>query len=145
VPLDLVGMGTEDIGLGEVLHPQLPIFQSQYRFFFNPIRYTSLGLAVCEAMMMGIPVVGLATTELSAVIDNGYSGFIHTDIDFLIDKMNLLLEDAELAREIGQNGRETAMARFNIKRFTNDWEQLFEEVIDKKNNSLNIDVTYEQA
>jgi glycosyltransferase involved in cell wall biosynthesis len=145
VPLDLIGMGTEDIGLGEVLHPRLPVFQSQYRFFFNPIRYTSLGLAACEAMMMGMPVVGLATTELSAVIDNGYSGFIHTDVDYLIEKMNLLLEDAELAREIGENGREVAMTRFNIKRFTSDWEQLFLEVINRENKLTNSNSTYEQA
>jgi len=136
VPLDLVGMGTGDLGLGEVLHPQLPEFQSKYRFFFNPIRYTSLGLAVCEAMMMGIPVVGLATTELSAVIDNGYSGFIHTDVNYLIEKMNLLIADPELAREIGNNGRELALKRFNITRFTNDWEQLFAEVTNQKSKNL---------
>ncbi|HEY0771079.1 MAG TPA: hypothetical protein VGD31_12175 [Sphingobacteriaceae bacterium] len=42
VPLDLIGMDTEKIGgLGEILHPQLPEFISQYRFFFNPIRYRS--------------------------------------------------------------------------------------------------------
>ena len=128
VPLDLVGMGTGDWGLGEILHPQLPQFQAKYRFFFNPIRYTSLGLAICEAMMMGIPVVGLATTELSSVINNGYSGFIHTDINYLVDKMNLLLNDQEMAREIGNNGREVAMKRFNIQRFTSEWEQLFNEV-----------------
>ncbi|MCQ6956528.1 glycosyltransferase family 4 protein [Mucilaginibacter aquariorum] len=136
VPLDLVGMGTGELGLGEVLHPQLPEFQSRYRFFFNPIRYTSLGLAICEAMMMGIPVVGLAATELSAVIDNGYSGFIHTDINYLIEKMKLLIKDPELAREIGNNGREVAMTRFNIERFTNDWEQLFTEVTSRKNEKL---------
>ncbi|MGN6639936.1 MAG: glycosyltransferase [Mucilaginibacter sp.] len=131
VPLDLVGMGTGDWGLGEVLHPHLPGFQSKYRFFFNPIRYTSLGLAICEAMMMGIPVVGLATTELSAVIDNGYSGFIHTDVNYLIDKMNLLLNDAALAAEIGNNGRNVALKRFNIERFTAEWETLFKEVSGK--------------
>lgn len=136
VPLDLVGMGTDELGLGEVLHPQLPEFQSRYRFFFNPIRYTSLGLAICEAMMMGIPVVGLATTELSAVIDNSYSGFIHTDINYLTEKMKLLIKDPELAREIGNNGREVAMKRFNIERFTNDWEQLFNEVTSRKNEKL---------
>ncbi|RVT97290.1 glycosyltransferase family 1 protein [Mucilaginibacter limnophilus] len=132
VPLDLVGMGTGSWGLGEVLHPQLPEFQSRYRFFFNPIRYTSLGLAICEAMMMGIPVVGLATTELSAVIDNGYSGFIHTDINYLVEKMKMLIDDPELAKEIGNNGREVALQRFNIVRFTQDWEQLFAEVTGKK-------------
>lgn len=131
VPVDLVGMGTGEWGLGEVLHPQLPAFEAQYRFFFNPIRYTSLGLAVCEAMMMGIPVVGLATTELSSVIDNGYSGFIHTDVNYLIDKMQLLVNDRSLAREIGANGRDVASKRFNIKRFVRDWEELFMAVTGK--------------
>lgn len=132
VPLDLVGMGTGDLGLGEVLHPQLPEFQSRYRFFFNPIRYTSLGLAICEAMMMGIPVVGLATTELSAVIENGVSGFIHTDVNYLVEKMKLLIREPQLALEIGNNGRKVAMQRFNIQRFANDWEQLFSEVTNRQ-------------
>ncbi|HYK77326.1 MAG TPA: glycosyltransferase, partial [Daejeonella sp.] len=92
---------------------------------------TSLGLAVCEAMIMGMPVVGLATTELSSVINNGYSGFIHTDINYLVDKMSLLLEDAALASEIGSNGREIALKRFNIGRFTAEWEALFAEVTGK--------------
>lgn len=131
VPIDLAGMGTGGWGLGEILHPRLPSFEARYRFFFNPIRYTSLGLAVCEAMMMGMPMVGLATTELSSVIDNGYSGFIHTDINYLIDKMNLLLDDPVLAAEIGSNGRKVAMERFNIERFTGDWRRLFREAIEK--------------
>lgn len=132
VPIDLVGMGTGEWGLGEVLHPQLPAFESQYRFFFNPIRYTSLGLAICEAMMMGIPVVGLATTELSTVIDNGYSGFVHTNIAFLTDKMKMMLRDKSIARDIGANGREVAMERFNIKRFVQEWEALFVTVTEKR-------------
>ena len=47
VPLDLVGMGAEEAGgIGEVGNLALPAFCARYRFFFNPIRYTSLGLAV---------------------------------------------------------------------------------------------------
>jgi glycosyltransferase involved in cell wall biosynthesis len=132
VPLDLVGMGTGELGFGEVLHPDLPKFISQYRFFFNPIRYTSLGLAVCEAMMMGLPVVGLATTELSAVIANGKSGFIHTDVNYLIDKMNQLIHNPAMAKEVGECGKAVALSRFNIKRFTHEWEQLFNRVVSKQ-------------
>jgi glycosyltransferase involved in cell wall biosynthesis len=129
IPIDLIGMDTEKIGgLGEILHPQLPEFISQYRFFFNPIRYTSLGLAVLEAMSIGIPVVGLATTELVTVIKNGFSGFIHTDVDYLVDKMRELLENREWAASIGRNGREVANNRFNIDRFIKDWMALFEKV-----------------
>lgn len=131
VPMDLIGMGTEEHGLGEVLHPQLPEFIGRYRFFFHPIRYTSLGLAVCEAMMLGIPVVGLATTELSTIIRNGYNGFIHTDMELLARNMHLLLHDKELAKEIGMNGRRTALERFGIERFAQDWEKLIHAVMEK--------------
>ncbi len=134
VPLDLIGMGTGDLGLGEVLHPQLPEFTSKYRFFFNPIRYTSHGLAVCEAMMQGIPFVGLATTEMPIVINNGVNGFIHTDTRWLIDKMNMLLEDKELARRIGDEGRKTMLEKYNIHRFAQDWERTFNEVISNQTN-----------
>lgn len=137
VNLDLVGMGTGDWGLGEVLHPQLPQFQSRYRFFFNPIRYTSLGLAVCEAMMMGMPVIALATTEIVSVIDNGYSGFIDTNVDELISRMKLLLDEPQLAYEIGQNARTVALNRFSIVRFTKEWKQLFTEVTTNKLTTAN--------
>lgn len=141
IPMDLVGMGTGDWGLGEVLHPQLPEFQSHYRFFFNPIRYTSLGLAVCEAMMMGMPIVGLATTELAAVIDNGYTGFIDTDVDILMEHMQLLLDEPQLAGEIGQNARMAALELFSIERFTREWEELFSEVCNKKTADINENYT----
>ena len=130
VPLDLVGIGTEGIGKGEILHPQLPAFVSQYRFLFCPVRYTGLSLAVCEAMMVGVPVVGIATTEMATVIQNGQNGFIHTDIDSLIHTMEMLLNNEQLAADTGSAGRETAMQRFNIRRFARDWEKVINIAID---------------
>ena len=132
IPLDLVGMGTGDLGLGEVLHPQLPEFISRYRFFFNPIRWTSLGLAVCEAMMSGVPIVGLATTELASVITNGTTGYIHTNINYLIDRMKGLLADRQLARSIGAGGARVAAEKFSIQRFTSEWHDLFSQVIQQQ-------------
>jgi glycosyltransferase involved in cell wall biosynthesis len=130
VPLDLIGMNTKEIGgLGEILHPQLPAFISRYRFFFNPIRYTSLGLAVLEAMMVGVPVVGMATTEMVTVFQNNLSGFIDTDLNRLVEKMKLLLDQRELAARVGNEGRKIATERFNITRFINDWESLLLRVV----------------
>lgn len=123
VPLDLVGMGAEEAGgIGEILHAQLPAFAAQYRFFFNPIRYTSLGLAVIEAMMLGMPIIGLATTEMATVIDDGVSGYINTDIGKLTEQMRLLLAEPELARNLGAAARRCAMERFHIQRFAADWD-----------------------
>jgi glycosyltransferase involved in cell wall biosynthesis len=133
VPVDLIGMDSKKLGgLGEILHPQLPDFICKYRFFFNPIRYTSLGLAVLEAMMAGVPVVGLATTEMVTVIRDGDSGFLHTDINYLISRMKELLANRDLAQRIGIAGRKVAMERFNIQRFNADWQRLLSGIIKKQ-------------
>ncbi|QQE09427.1 glycosyltransferase family 4 protein [Cupriavidus sp. ISTL7] len=122
VPLDLVGMAAEEAGgLGEVPNPELAAFVARYRFFFNPIRYTSLGLAVVEAMMIGMPVVGLATTEMSTAIRNGHSGYVDTRLERLVEVMRRLIDDPGLAREWGEQSRASAMERFGIGRFVEDW------------------------
>src|SRR5690242_5451972 len=132
IPLDIVGMMSEEIGgLGEIPNRELAAFSSKYRFFFNPIRYTSLGLSVCEAMMTGIPVVGLATTEMVVTVQDDYSGYVHTDVDFLINKMQLLLNDHEKAKQLSVGAKQIAKEKFNLERFKKDWLQTFNEVVKK--------------
>lgn len=122
VPLDLVGMESEASGgLGEVANPELPAFMARYRFFFHPVRWTSLGLALIEAMAIGMPIIGLATTELSTVIDNGRNGYIDTNLESLISAMEELLADPAQARSWGDAARRTAEERFSIDRFVFDW------------------------
>jgi glycosyltransferase involved in cell wall biosynthesis len=99
-----------------------------HRFFFNPIRHTSLGLAVLEAMHAGLPVVGLATTELVTVIDSGSNGYIDTRLPQLVSVMQQLLRDRGLAQEWGQAGQRTARERFGIERFVEDWMKVLAEV-----------------
>jgi glycosyltransferase involved in cell wall biosynthesis len=126
IPLDLVGMDAESLGgLGEVHPLRLAEFEARYRFFFHPIRWTSLGLAVLEAMMLGMPVVGLATTELSAVVENGVSGYVDTDPGRLIAVMRDWLADPSEARRLGEGARRRALERFHIDRFARDWEETF--------------------
>jgi glycosyltransferase involved in cell wall biosynthesis len=128
LPIDLIGMGAEEMGgLGEVSNLAVPDYVSRYRFFFNPIRYTSLGLAVVEAMMSGVPVVGLATTELATVIESGVNGYIDTRESRLIEVMQGLLDDPQLARAWGEAGRLYAEERFGIGRFVQDWLALFDQ------------------
>lgn len=137
VPVDLAGMGTEKYGgLGEVLFPQLNAFTTRYRFLFNPIRHTSFGLSVCEAMMAGIPIVSLATTEYANLFRNGESAFINTDVDALVTDMKRLLRDRSLANTMGAKTRQVALAQFNINRFAREWDEVFQFAINKKTVSV---------
>lgn len=143
IPLDLMGMGADDVSAsgasngdagqrGEVPPHEIAAFTAKYRFFFNPIRYTSLGLAICEAMSVGLPIVGLATTELVTVVENGKTGYIATNVDELIDKMQLLLDNPEHARELGANARAYATKRFGIERFARDWERTLTDFVARR-------------
>jgi hypothetical protein len=129
VPLDLVGMGAQSAGgIGEIDNTLLAQHVARYRFYFNPTRWTSLGLSIIEAMMVGLPVVGFATTELSTVIRNGESGFIDTRMDRLIEGMLYLIDSPREAERMGEAARHVAQERFNIQRFVADWTILFDSV-----------------
>src|SRR5205807_2420074 len=126
VPLDAVGMETEAIGgLGDVPYRELHRRVAEYRFLFSPIRYTSLPLAVIEALTIGMPVVALATTEIPTVLQNGVHGYISCDVDDLVAGMRRLLAAPDEARRLGANARELARTRFGLERFVRDWNRAF--------------------
>lgn len=129
-PIDLAGMASEALGgAGDLPRDRLMEFVAQCRFFFNPIRYTSMGLAVCEAMMIGMPIVGLATTEMATAIQNGVSGYVDTDERKLIDVMNRLIDDPPEAKRLGEGARRAAQERFGIERFVRDWDEALRFVV----------------
>ncbi len=126
VPLDVAGMQTEELGgLGDIPYRDLHRRMAEYRFLFSSFRYTSLPLAVIEAMTVGMPVVALATTELPSVITSGVTGFISCDMDVLIQRMRELIADPALAQRLGANAREVARTRFGMERFAADWNAAF--------------------
>jgi Glycosyl transferases group 1 len=133
IPLDLVGMEAELLGgIGDIPHAQLLQLEAQYRFFFHPVRYTSLGLAVCEAMMLGLPIIAPATTELATVVENDVSGYIDTNIEVLIERMQELLRNSAKAHQLSKGAREQARSRFHIDRFAADWTNAFEQVMSRQ-------------
>lgn len=130
MPLDVAGMDTEAFGgLGDIPYRDLHRAVAEYRFLFSPIRYTSLPLAVIEAMTIGMPVVALATTELPTVIQDGHNGFVSCDVGELIARMRYLIERPDEARRLGRNARETASRRFGLERFVREWNVAFETVL----------------
>ena len=137
VPLDLIGKDAESMGgLGIVAPDHFPEFLGRYRFFFSPARYSSLDLAVCQAMMIGLPIVALATAEMATIVENGVSGYLDTDIDRLVERMKELLADPGLAHRLGEGARRCAWERFGIARFAKDWDDAFQDVVERASQPL---------
>lgn len=130
VPIQLAGFGNDALdGLGDIPYPHLHRKVAEYRFLFSPCRYTSLPLAVIEAITIGMPVVALATTELPDVIQNGIHGYLSNDLGVLISGMRRLIDDPDHARELGANARNLANQRFGMDRFARDWDNAFAQTI----------------
>ncbi|MFI9248541.1 glycosyltransferase [Streptomyces sp. NPDC053069] len=137
-PLDVFGMRTE--GLAEHLGllpdrcrsrdlPQHELHRemARCRLYLHPVRWTSLGLSLLEAMFLGMPVVALDTTEVREAVPAG-AGVVSNRLDVLEDAVRAFLAEPELARRTGAAARAAAQARYGERRFLDDWERLIKEV-----------------
>ncbi|MFN2478720.1 MAG: glycosyltransferase [Pseudonocardiaceae bacterium] len=107
----------------ERMHAQI----ARRRVYLHPIRWTSLGLSLLEAMYLGMPVVALATTEVVEAVPAD-AGVISTRVDVLAEALRTFLADVDLARHTGLAGRAAARRRYSLDRFITDWDQLLKEM-----------------
>jgi glycosyltransferase involved in cell wall biosynthesis len=131
VPIDLFGMDAAALGGREnppqhVLHDEM----ARRRVYLHPIRWTSLGLSLIEAMHLGMPVVALATTEAPEAVPPA-AGTVSTDVRLLAEEVRRLVADPGLARERGVAARAAALDRYGLGRFLADWDDLLEEVANR--------------
>ena len=128
VPLDVFGMDSRAIGgHGDVPHARLHEEMARRRVYLHPIRWTSLGLSLLEAMHLGMPVVALGTTEVPEAVPEE-AGVVSNDLDVLSASLRRLVHDPGEARERGLAAREAALRRYNLDRFLTHWDELLEEV-----------------
>lgn len=127
-PIDLFGIdagalgGYEDVPQSR-LHDEL----ARRRVYLHPIRWTSLGLSLIEAMHLGMPVVALATTEAPEAVPAA-AGVVSTRVDVLADAVRTYVADPDAARAAGRAARRAALDRYGLDRFLSDWDRLLKEV-----------------
>ncbi|MEC5189874.1 MULTISPECIES: glycosyltransferase [unclassified Arthrobacter] len=100
---------------------------SRCRVYLHPFRWTSLGLALLEAMHLGMPVVVLATTEAVRAVPPD-AGAISTCVDELVHAARVLIEDPDEARRRGVVAREAVLGRYGLAAFLAAWDVLLEEL-----------------
>ncbi|HWH13514.1 MAG TPA: glycosyltransferase [Miltoncostaeaceae bacterium] len=129
VHIDLFGIDSEPLGgQGDVPHGRLLTEMARRRVYLHPVRWTSLGLSLLEAMHLGMPVVALATTEVTDAVPEE-CGVVSNRIDVLRDALSAFARDPDRARRAGDAAREAALARFGLERFLADWDTLLQEVV----------------
>jgi hypothetical protein len=137
--LDLFGIGVDGVAehlgvprslvhsVGDLRTECLYEQMGRRRFYLHPVRWTSLGLSLIEAMHLGMPVVGLATTNATEAVPAG-AGVLSTDVDRLVAAARQLINEPDLARHMGKRAREAALAKYGLARFLDAWDRLIEQV-----------------
>ncbi len=98
-------------------------FYRQYRCLLHVSREAyedGYNLSMLEAMAVGMPVVALKNP--TSPITHGIDGFLSYDVLELREIIVALLQDQELAKQIGIKGRETVASKFPIERFVEQWK-----------------------
>ena len=134
-PLDVFGMGVAalpgHLGLDashlrvfedlpqDAMHEAL----ARRRVYVHPVRWTSLGLSLLEAMHLGMPVVALATTEAVEAVPPE-AGVVTTRVDAAADAVRGFLADPGRAGQVGKAARDAALGRYGLGRFLSDWDRV---------------------
>lgn len=135
-PLDLFGMGADavaDMAPGRLdTHDDVPqekmhLEVARRRAYLHPVRWTSLGLSLLEAMHLGMPIAALATTEVVDAVPPA-AGVVSTDPAVLAAVLERWCRDPDEAAEVGRAARTAALDRYGLRRFLSDWDRLLQEV-----------------
>ena len=128
-PIDLFGIDAASLGgVGDLPQARLHEQVALRRAYVHPFRWTSLGLALLEAMAIGVPVVALATTDVVQAVPP-HAGFCSTNVSELVAALARLHAEPDVARAMGRAARAYAYERYNLDRFLSDWDDLFAEVL----------------
>ncbi|HET9141810.1 glycosyltransferase [Actinophytocola sp.] len=102
---------------------QLHEAMARRRVYLQPARWTAPDLALVEAMQLGMPVVGLATTETARMVPPE-AGLVSTAIDEVTAALRELVGDRAMARQQGKQAREYALTRYGLEPFLRRWDDL---------------------
>ncbi|MDP6503405.1 MAG: class I SAM-dependent methyltransferase, partial [Planctomycetota bacterium] len=113
----------------------------RYRLFFHSFDKRMMeghaSTSLIEAMMTGMPVV--STEHPLSIIVDGVHGFVTDDIPTLRKRIQELLEDREMAIELGRNAQALAIEYFGIQNFIRKMNEAFAKCIRCNSIPLGID------
>lgn len=100
------------------------------RIFLNTSLHSPVPTVLLEAMACGCAVVSTANCMIPEVIEHGVNGLISNNPSELRSFVQMLLQDEKLAASLGKNAANTIKEKYNLKKFINNWNNLFYSTIE---------------
>lgn len=92
--------------------------------------------SICEAQILGMPVIATNVGGISSLIEDGISGILVPSNDpyTLAARIVKLSNDSNLAISLGRNAREVALKRHDSEKIISDLLSIYYKILDKNSN-----------
>ena len=143
----IVGEGTQrkelelyamDVGItekeiyfaGKIDHTEIPSFHNMIDIFVNISEYESFGVSVLEAMACEKPVIVTNTGGLSEIVENDSLGLKIPirDVDALVSKLKVLLDDNLIRETIGIKARKYVHEKYEWKKSVEKMVNIYDKI-----------------
>jgi glycosyltransferase involved in cell wall biosynthesis len=101
-------------------------------FFVLPSYSENFGIALAEAMVVGIPVITTPGVHISSDIAQANAGIIIDDAPQLQAAITKLLQSPQLRSELGDNGKRLALQKYSWPAIAQQFADLYSLILDQK-------------
>jgi glycosyltransferase involved in cell wall biosynthesis len=136
--LDDLKQQIDQLKLRESVHlvgfrEDIPFVLSQLDVFVLSSITEGLSIATIEAMALARPVVVTDSGGPAEIVEDGRTGFLTPPADprAMAEKVVQLLNDHEMARRVGEEGRTSVRRRFGIKQNIQAYEALYRRCLNR--------------
>ena len=109
----------------------IEIYNSADLFIF-PTKYEMLGLALTEALSMGLPVIARDVGGIKEIVKNNYNGYLmpyNSDISEWAEKIIFLIKNPHILKKFSCNSRKLAEDNFSMEKFSNTIRKVIDGLI----------------
>lgn len=101
--------------------------------YVHPSRIENSPNSVCEATLMGMPVIAAQTGGVSTIIEDKVSGLLFPNMDFYALAATILIsiKQPEVLQKMGTRAREIALQRHNKRKIINDLINAYKKIINE--------------
>jgi len=103
---------------------------SSFDIFVFPSLAEGFGIVLIEAMALGLPCIVSDLPVLREVTDGGRCALLFKTNDSidLAEKINMLIEDEDLRRDLGQKARKRIEETYSMEKFVENYEKLYSRI-----------------
>ena len=119
------------IFLGKVPHNEVLAYMKSCTIFSLPSWMEAFGIVYIEAMSLGKPVIACEGEGISDTIEHFKTGFLipPNNVETLVETFTLLLSNAQLRTEVGNNAKQLASTTFSWKKNVLHYKHIFNKIV----------------